>query len=295
MGLGSEGSKVMHKITGLSRYEIAEMAKGIARDRNMKTPTIVSDCSNMAYIYKKSASITSSLVNHFVKWVDTGLVVIPVCDGPTRPDSKQATPQRIANAEKKRIKSYQQRINLRQLQKRINEESMSQQENQQLQNEIKKLEKKCKSNDTLSQIAIPKNFAEELKRELCESNAHVTNPSTNGFVDEVIIAEFQADCCMADHVLKNKASMVQTRDVDIPIICGGCCIAISKFTNKTFEVTCTSKASLKDAMNHLPKDRKAKLVEAKFPIFDGVDLPRLRALMMIMLGCDILICISYQS
>ena len=77
MGLGSEGSKVMHKIIGLSRYEIAEMAKGIARDRNMKTPTIVSDCSNMAYTHKKSASIIASLVNHFVKWVDTGLVVIP--------------------------------------------------------------------------------------------------------------------------------------------------------------------------------------------------------------------------
>ena len=106
MGLGSEGSKVMHKITGLSRYEIAEMAKGIARDRSIETPTIVSDCSNMAYIYKKSTSIIVSLVNHFVKWADTGLVVIPVCDGPNLPDSKQARPQRIANADKKRIKEH---------------------------------------------------------------------------------------------------------------------------------------------------------------------------------------------
>ena len=164
---------------------------------------------------------------------------------------------------------------------------MTQQEKQQLQNEIKKLEKKCKSNDTLSQIVIPKNFAEELKRELYESNAHVTNPSTNGFVGDVVIAEFQADCYMDDLIVKKKAAMVQTRDVDIPIICGGDCIAISKFTNKIFEVTCTSKASLKDAMKHLPKDHKAMLVEAKCPIFDGVDLPRLRALMMVMLGCDV--------
>lgn len=103
MGLGSQGKNVMHKIVGLSMYDIAEVAKGKARDRNIETPTIVSDCSNMAYVYKKSASIIVSLVNHFVKWVDTGLVVIPVCDGPIRPDSKQATHQRIAKNEKKRI------------------------------------------------------------------------------------------------------------------------------------------------------------------------------------------------
>ena len=98
MGLGSQGKNVMHKIVGLSMYDIAEVAKGMARDRGIETPTIVSDCSNMAYIYKKSVSITLSLVNHFIKWVDTGLIVIPICDG-NRPNSKQATPQRIANAD----------------------------------------------------------------------------------------------------------------------------------------------------------------------------------------------------
>ena len=287
MGLGSQGKNVMHKIVGLSMYDIAEVAKGMARDRGIEIPTIVSDCSNMAYIYKKSASIIVSLVNHFVKWADTGLVVIPVCDGPIRPDSKQATPQRIANSEKKRIKSYTQRKPLRLLIKRYNEESMPEQQKQELLKEIKKLERSCKTNDTLSQTVIPKNFAEELKRELYDTGAHVTNPSTNGSVGDVAVAEFQADCYMADQILKKKAVMVQTRDVDIPIICGGECIAISTFTNKTFTVTCTSKSTLEDAMKHLPKKHKAKLVEAKCPIFDGIQTPRLRALMMIILGCDV--------
>jgi len=287
MGLGSQGKNVMHKIVGLSMYDIAEVAKGMARDRGIETPTIVSDCSNMAYIYKKSTSIIVSLVNHFVKWVDTGLVVIPVCDGPIRPDSKQATHQRIANKEKKRIKSYLQRATLRQLNKQLIEEQMNEQEKQKLLKEIKKLEKKCKTNDTQSQTVIPKNFAEELKRELYESGAHVTNPSTNGSVGDVAVAEFQADCYMASHIINKKAVMVQTRDVDIPIICGGDCIAISKFTTKKFELTCTSKSTLEDAMKHLPKKHKAKLVEAKCPVFDGIETPRLRALMMIILGCDV--------
>ena len=44
----------MHAIVGLSQYDIACIAKGVATDRGIEKPTIVSDCSNMAYIYKKN-------------------------------------------------------------------------------------------------------------------------------------------------------------------------------------------------------------------------------------------------
>ena len=40
-------------------------------------------------------------------------------------------------------------------------------------------------------------------------------------------------------------------------------------------------------MKHLPIGHKAKFLEAESPIFDGVQLPRLRAQMMIILGCDV--------
>ena len=104
MGLGSQGKKVMHAIVGSSQFDVACIAKGVATDRGVEKPTVVADCSNMACTCKTSASIALSLVNHFVKWVDSGLVVTPACDGPS-PHSKQAHNQRIADCEKRRIKS----------------------------------------------------------------------------------------------------------------------------------------------------------------------------------------------
>ena len=90
MGIKS-GKKVLSSITNLSILDVAEIAKGIAKERGIDRPTIVGDCSNIAYIFSKAVSITSSLVNHMVKWANAGLQFIPVCDGDIRPIWKQAT------------------------------------------------------------------------------------------------------------------------------------------------------------------------------------------------------------
>ncbi len=76
----------------------------------MKRPVVVADCNNIVYIYSKSVSITSSVVNHLVKWANTGTSVSPVCDGNIRPISKQATNQRFfAKGERSRIKAFKYR------------------------------------------------------------------------------------------------------------------------------------------------------------------------------------------
>ena len=142
------------------------------------------------------------MVNHFVKWADTGLIVIPICNGYIRPDCKQATNERIASKDKKRIKSYKLHKTIRTAKQRLIEEPMDDQQKQILQKEIKKMETKCKSNDTQSQSVIPKNFAKELRRELYEPSAHSTNPSTGCSVGNVVVAEFQADSYVSDHALE---------------------------------------------------------------------------------------------
>ena len=81
--------------------------------------------------------------------------------------------------------------------------------------------------------------------------------------------------------------MAMTTDADIPLLCGDCCIAIKGFTGKSYELVCVSESRLKSAMKYLPRDSKAKFTVAKHPIFDGVQNPRLRALLLVILGCDV--------
>ena len=286
MGI-KDGKQVLSSITQLSIFDVACMAKGVANERGMDSPTIVADCSNIAYVFSKAASITVSVVTHLVKWANTGLIVIPVCDGHIRPVCKQATNERIANSDKKRIKSYKQRKAIRKAKQQLISDPMDESQRQSLQKEITKMERSCKTNDTQSRSIIPKNFAEEMTRELYETAAHSTLPLTGGSVGNVVVAEFQADSYMAYQLLNNKAVMVETKDADIPIISGDHCFAIKKFTNKDYEVVCTSESALKNAMQYLPKESKAVLTKALCPIFDGVKSHHLRALMMLILGCDV--------
>lgn len=286
MGIG-DGKKVLHRIVDVSMVDVYEMSKGVAKERGMDKATIVGDVSNIAYAFSKAASIVVSMSNHFVKWANAGFILIPVCDGDVRPICKQATNKRKAESDKKRIKAYQLRKAIRQAKQRLIEESLNLFDRQSLEKEINSLERQCKTYDTQSRSTIPKNLAEELQRELFDIGAHSSHPLTGGTVGTVAVAQFQADSYMAHQIIDNKASMVMSRDADLPILCGDDCIEIKEFTGKKFEIVCTSKDTLERAMTYLPKETNAKLIDAECPLFDGVKSPRLRALMMVILGCDV--------
>ena len=99
MGVKS-GSQVLYSIIGLQRGDVADIAHGLARDRNMESPTIDVDCSNVCFKVGKSVHV---LANFLIKLAQAGLRIIPICDGKVRPKSKQATNKRIADREKKTI------------------------------------------------------------------------------------------------------------------------------------------------------------------------------------------------
>ncbi len=54
----------------------------------MENPKVVFDSSNIIYIFAKSVSVTASVVNHLVKWGDTGIIAVPICGGTVRLVSK---------------------------------------------------------------------------------------------------------------------------------------------------------------------------------------------------------------
>ena len=215
-----------------------------------------------------------------------------VCDGPIRPISKQATNKRIADKELSRIKAYLCRAKVVELKNRLVQESLNQEERDAITGEIRKFDTQMKRIETQSQCCMPNNFASHLEYELNHSNAHtVDEESAGGYVDHVVVAEFQADSYMAAQIIDRAAIMVMTKDSDIPIIAGDCCISIKSFTKGKFEIVCTSEATLNHALSYLSEASKEKVQfkAAVNPVFEGICYVRLRALIMLMLGCDVFI------
>ena len=216
----TDGSKTLHSLTELSQKDVADIVKGRARDLGIDRPIVVVDVMNIAFVFSKAVSITMAVVNHLGKWAKTGIVIVPVCDGNIRPICKQATNQRIAASEKCRIKAFQYRVKIRRAKQQLTTERMNQSERENLLAEIKKMEKSCKGYDTRSHNRIPKNFAVNLELELSDSGAHVEDPSTGGSVEEVVVAEYQADLYMSAQIVSRQAVLTETKDADIPILAG---------------------------------------------------------------------------
>ena len=285
------GSKTLHSVTGLTLADVAQMCKGLAAEQQI-LPRIVADCSNLLFVFSKCTSVVSAVAGHLSRISATGVVMVPICDGPIQPISKQATNKRIADKELSRIKAYHCRAKVVELKNRLVQESLNQEERDAITGKIRKFDTQMKRNETQSQCCMPNNFASELEYELNHSNAHaVDEESAGGYVDHVVIAEFQADSYMAAQIIDRAAVMVMTKDSDIPIIAGDCCISIKSFTKGKFEIVCTSEATLNHALSYLSEASKEKVQfkAAVNPVFEGICYIRLRALIMLMLGCDVFI------
>ena len=193
----------------------------MASELGLQQARVVADCNNIVYVFAKAASCIVSVVNHLMKWASTGIVMVPVCDGAIRPVCKQATNSRIARSEKNRIKAFQIRKAIRKAKQRLINDNLNEGEQAALQAEIKKMESNCKRKETQASSKLPKNFASGLKRELFDNGANSIIPATGGFVDNVVVAEFQADLYMAAQLVNRSAVMTMTKDCDIPLLSGG--------------------------------------------------------------------------
>ena len=164
------GSKTLHSVTGLTLADVAQMCKGLAAEQQI-LPRIVADCSNLLFVFSKCTSAVSAVAGHLSRIAATGVVMVPVCDGPIRPISKQATNKRIAEKELSRIKAYHCRAKVVELKNRLVQESLNQEERDAITGEIRKFDTQMKRNETQSQCRMPNNFASQLEYELNHSFA----------------------------------------------------------------------------------------------------------------------------
>ena len=146
-----------------------------------------------------------------MKYAQTGVCVLPVCDGDVRPISKQATNKRKASREKSRIKAVIARSELRVLRSRLYSDPSSR---QQTINQIRNLEQVCKSAEKASDHTIQIDLQQQLVDELERSSAHAKN-NARGYVEHVVTAEFQADALMVGRAVNKESVMMVTSDSDI--------------------------------------------------------------------------------
>ena len=285
----SRGAQTLHHLRGLKMANVATILTAYAREAGVMDAnpqlTIDVDCSNACFIVGKSVTGLASLL---MKWANAGFHVVPICDGHHRPISKQATNQRKANREKKRIMSLVIRGELGELRRRLYSNENPDDNKEQIMKEIAEKEKECKSAESTAYNVIPTNLDNQLSKALEISSAHSFTPS-GGSVAKVITAEFQADAVLMQRSLDKQSFMVMSTDGDIPILVGDHCIAMKEFTKDgSITLVSTSLATLQSARSHLTSvPDEFPITPAKHPLFEGIDNRKVRALIALFLGCDV--------
>ena len=165
----NHGAQVLHSIKGLSMGDVADICKKMALTKQMETPTIDVDCSNLSF---KVGKHPQWLARFLMRWANTGLCVVPVCDARVRPISKQASNKRRAERDKARIKASILRMEIRELRRRL---YCDVNDRQQIIDDITNKEKSCKSAETSSTNVVASDLDEKLSGELNQSSAHARN------------------------------------------------------------------------------------------------------------------------
>jgi hypothetical protein len=158
--------------------------------------------------------------------------------------------------------------------------------------EEKELQTKIKSLEIFLQRTLV-DIGEEFPIKVHEAIMSLTN--TTKII--VTTALFQADAVMASNIINNKSEILLTSDSDQAAILGPKCISIKNFKIKetidqtiieNIEIFVANKNVMEEtiSMLYLPNDSE-KLVNARYPVFDDVDCPRVRALIAVALGCDV--------
>lgn len=278
------GKNVLSRIKGLSRGELAKICKKMATTLNLTESVVAIDVSTLMFAVQWNVKSAAEYMSDF--FTETGLTVLPVCDNDVRLAVKQETNKRSADREKARSAAYIARRDVHALRKRLNEEALTQQQRSDILSSIKDKEKQRRRKEIASYRPNVPNLAAELQNELEILSADCIN-GAGGSVLKVVIAEAQADAYIAGQIRNKSAVMAFSTDADIPIFTGDYCISINSFKRKGFELTCPSREALQTALDILGSETKAKLVPASHPIFEGLKDDRLRALMMIIIGCDV--------
>jgi hypothetical protein len=295
----NKGADTLYHATQLTRADIGVIIRGIWEQRreadepgfNMEKPTIDGDSNNICHVTARKSEIKSVTVADFFKqWASCGIKVVPIVDGDVRPTCKQATNDRIAERDKDRIQAFLLLKEVNKLKRDIAQGLVGCDDLPSINETITKLEAKSRNKLAQSEVLMPSDFAEALEEALVNDvDARAVNNS-GGFVASVLKAKFQADAAIIGRFLTKETLLALTNDSDIPIVAGDDFIAIKEYSKDgRMTLVSTSRDTLVNALSFLGDEssNRVQLKDAVCPIFENVKSRKLRALMMVALGCDV--------
>lgn len=291
------GSQTLYHLTGLCLVSMAAIIRGLFaekkenEDLDMALPTIDADINNICYKAANKSNRKSCAVAHFLRERSLGgIKVVPVVDGDVRPNCKQASNERRAGRELKRVEGLSLLKEVNKMRSDINNGAVSSDKVAEMNVDIAKKENDGRKKMNQSECKVPADLAEALEDAIVnDADARSPNQS-GGFVDTVLKAKFEADAAIVGRWILGLTLLALSNDSDLPIIGGdGFPVAKEYMKDGTMVLVSTSKSTLENLIKFIPEDLRGnvKLEDAPYPIFENVKSRELRALIMVALGCDL--------
>jgi hypothetical protein len=270
-------------------------------DRSMK-PTLDVDVS---WMVRRSAAARKDGLEHTMRvceqFVKIGFNVVLVCDGSERHHTKRATIKRSVNRYKKQLDMLEKRKKLMSLsEERKNEDSVTkrakiEKEEEKVSNQLKRLETGFQS----KVIDVGDALYEDIKDLIATFDDEMLGANGGGIM--VCQAKYQADSVIAHRCYKGISDVVLGNDSDLAAHCGEKCLGIKQFQfNEStkenqlhdIELFASCKSTIIATANMISIDTTGKTTKRiripERPVFDGIEDPKVRALIAVGLGCDVI-------
>jgi hypothetical protein len=256
-----------------------------------RLPTIYVDAS---WIIRSSTcdDRVSYLIRLCTYLVSSGFRIVIVCDGCVRHHSKRSTTSRVSESYKTRILLHRNNSFLMSLVTKRNE-SDSIEERDKLDTAIKLVGNKI----TGLQNKLKRTGIDVGAQMFSDITDEVNKLPYNISQIAVIQSEFQADSTLAASIVNGHSELVLTADTDLAVLVGERCLGIKNFkflgrnknkTIKDIEIFCPDACYLNDVLNNM-NFPDTTFVPSKKPIFEGIKDTRVRCLIAIGVGCDVLV------
>lgn len=249
-------------------------------------PKVTVDSSLIAYKFLESSLHPSDGVSLICRALaNRNIDVLIICDPPTRHHSKRAHHQRVGKKEKARLQLMLSRMELSHIQSNEKEKI------EQLTNNIRKMEK------AEGRCFLPSNFMERLQLLVSE---HASQGKGEISIE---VAPFQADPSIANAALLGECEAILSGDSDFSMYVGPggpdnlgdimlrdikIHLKQSTITSCTFVTGQRKVATFIDGILSTRGLTNVFPIEPKFPLFNNVCNPKIRALIGVSLGCDVL-------
>ena len=309
MGI-ENGKDLLYEINGLNGAALKVSAIVASHDKRNKTPCVAIDCNWVAFyltIGRKTTSAAKNTSNLILLLKRMGFKVVPITDGVKRYHTKRASIDRSVSRYVKNIEGVIARNKLLS----INQHMRNGKSNESDLTTMKKEKDRCVkvlNSSKKSLYTLPNSFADDLIKELRDSNAFETNEN-GGYVADVQVAVFQADSVIAFLLTNKEVDLIFSNDSDIHVLCGCNCLQVCDFKIKAGKGKSRNLTELMELTNIKIKTPfkscveciSSKLTEidapnimikeAKYPIIEVLGdhaFPYLRGMVAVVLGCDVI-------